>query len=241
MIVERAGVPVILDAGVGTASDAALAMELGCDAVLCASAISRAHDPEAMARAIRARRAGRAPGPRRGPDPAAPLRAGVHPEEGMPDLTAPARRGPAVSVEARDRRLGGRMVGPRGRRLRRRLRGGHPVRGPAHRRAAGGSGGAGGHALRLWSGVPRRAAGADRRAPARRALRRRPGQAAGHPPRAAGGPAGHQPVRRRALHLLLRAAATSGCCACAPSTTSTTPPPSWASCPPAERWARRRC
>ncbi len=43
----------ILDAGVGTASDAALAMELGCDAVLCASAISRAHDPVAMARAIR--------------------------------------------------------------------------------------------------------------------------------------------------------------------------------------------
>ena len=36
LIVERAGVPVILDAGVGTASDAALAMELGCDGVLCA-------------------------------------------------------------------------------------------------------------------------------------------------------------------------------------------------------------
>jgi thiazole synthase len=53
IIVEHAAVPVILDAGVGTASDAALAMELGCDAVLCASAISRAHDPVAMARAIR--------------------------------------------------------------------------------------------------------------------------------------------------------------------------------------------
>jgi thiazole synthase len=53
IIVERAGVPVILDAGVGTASDAALAMELGCDAVLCASAISRSHDPVAMARAVR--------------------------------------------------------------------------------------------------------------------------------------------------------------------------------------------
>jgi thiazole synthase len=52
IIVERAGVPVVLDAGVGTASDAALALELGCDAVLCASAISRAHDPEAMASAI---------------------------------------------------------------------------------------------------------------------------------------------------------------------------------------------
>ena len=53
LIRERAGVPVVLDAGVGTASDAALAMELGCDAVLCASAISRAEDPTTMARAIR--------------------------------------------------------------------------------------------------------------------------------------------------------------------------------------------
>jgi thiazole synthase len=69
LIRERADVPVILDAGVGTASDAALAMELGYDAVLCASAISRAEDPVAMARAIRlgveggrlAYRAGRIP------------------------------------------------------------------------------------------------------------------------------------------------------------------------------------
>jgi thiazole synthase len=69
LIVEAAGVPVILDAGVGTASDAALAIELGCDAVLCASAISRATDPVAMAQAIRhavvagalARGAGRIP------------------------------------------------------------------------------------------------------------------------------------------------------------------------------------
>jgi thiazole synthase len=54
IIRERTRLPVVLDAGVGTASDAALAMELGCDAVLCASAISRAHDPVAMARAMRA-------------------------------------------------------------------------------------------------------------------------------------------------------------------------------------------
>jgi thiazole synthase len=53
LIRERTQVPVILDAGVGTASDAALAMELGYDGVLCASAISRADDPVAMARAIR--------------------------------------------------------------------------------------------------------------------------------------------------------------------------------------------
>ena len=81
---ERIDVPLILDAGVGTASDAALAMELGCDAVLCASAIARAQDPVAMARAIRAgveggrlaRLAGRIPGactPRlRPPTPASP-------------------------------------------------------------------------------------------------------------------------------------------------------------------------
>lgn len=46
-------VPVILDAGVGTASDAALAMELGCDAVLAATAITRAEDPVTMATAMR--------------------------------------------------------------------------------------------------------------------------------------------------------------------------------------------
>src|SRR5277367_2249968 len=51
MIVEHARVPVILDAGLGTASDAAFAMELGCDAVLVASAVTRAQDPPQMARA----------------------------------------------------------------------------------------------------------------------------------------------------------------------------------------------
>src|SRR3954468_4888025 len=54
LIVEAARVPVILDAGIGTASDAALAMELGCEGVLLASAVSRAEDPVAMARAMRA-------------------------------------------------------------------------------------------------------------------------------------------------------------------------------------------
>jgi len=53
IIVEQAGVPVICDAGVGTASDAAIAMELGCDGVLMASAIARAEDPVKMARAMR--------------------------------------------------------------------------------------------------------------------------------------------------------------------------------------------
>lgn len=86
IIVEAASVPVILDAGIGTASDAALAMELGCDGVMLASAVSRAADPELMARAMRsaveggyaARRAGRIP--RR-------LHAQAStPDEGLPEL-----------------------------------------------------------------------------------------------------------------------------------------------------------
>jgi thiazole synthase len=86
LIVEGAGVPVVLDAGVGTASDAALALELGADAVLCASAISRAKDPVAMARAVRlaveagrlARGAGRIP--RRS------FAVASTPDEGRPEL-----------------------------------------------------------------------------------------------------------------------------------------------------------
>jgi thiazole synthase len=69
IIVESASVPVVLDAGIGTASDATIAMELGCDGVLLASAVTRAHDPAAMAEAMLkaieagrlARKAGRIP------------------------------------------------------------------------------------------------------------------------------------------------------------------------------------
>ncbi|HEX3692897.1 MAG TPA: thiazole synthase [Solirubrobacteraceae bacterium] len=69
LIREAVSVPVVLDAGIGTASDATLAMELGCDAVMVASAVSRAQDPLAMAAAMRcaveagllARGAGRIP------------------------------------------------------------------------------------------------------------------------------------------------------------------------------------
>ena len=53
IIREMVQVPVILDAGIGTASDAALAMELGCDGVLLASSVTRARQPERMARAMR--------------------------------------------------------------------------------------------------------------------------------------------------------------------------------------------
>jgi thiazole synthase len=86
LIREAVNVPVVLDAGIGTASDAALAMELGCDAVLAASAIARAQDPVRMARAIRAaveagrlaRTAGRIP--RR------LYATASSPEQGMPEL-----------------------------------------------------------------------------------------------------------------------------------------------------------
>ncbi len=87
IIVENAGVPVILDAGVGTASDAALAMEVGCDAVMAASSIFGAQDPRAMAGALRAGveagRAARLAGriPRR-----THARAST-PEQGLPELS----------------------------------------------------------------------------------------------------------------------------------------------------------
>jgi thiazole synthase len=86
IVVERASVPVILDAGIGTASDAALAMELGCDGVLLSSSVAGAKDPERMALAMRqaveageaARRAGRI---------ARRLHAQAStPEEGVPEL-----------------------------------------------------------------------------------------------------------------------------------------------------------
>jgi thiazole synthase len=53
LIVEQAGVPVLVDAGVGTASDATIAMELGCDAVLMNTAIAQARDPILMASAMK--------------------------------------------------------------------------------------------------------------------------------------------------------------------------------------------
>jgi thiazole synthase len=80
MIIEEAKVPVIVDAGVGTASDAAVAMELGCDAVLMNTAIAEAKDPVMMAAAMRhaveagrlAYLAGRMP-KKRYADPSSPL------------------------------------------------------------------------------------------------------------------------------------------------------------------------
>jgi thiazole synthase len=80
LIVEGAAVPVLVDAGVGTASDAAVAMELGCDGVLMNTAIAEAKDPVLMARAMKAAvEAGRLAylagrmGKRRYADPSSPL------------------------------------------------------------------------------------------------------------------------------------------------------------------------
>ncbi|MEX0705266.1 MAG: thiazole synthase [Nitriliruptoraceae bacterium] len=98
IIREQVKVPVILDAGIGTASDAAIAMELGCDATLLASAVTRARDPEAMATAMRlaveagwlARRAGRIP--RRLYAEASTT------DEGRPDLFGPDEPGTSTGA-----------------------------------------------------------------------------------------------------------------------------------------------
>jgi thiazole synthase ThiGH ThiG subunit len=85
LIVEGAGVPVLVDAGVGTASDAAVAMELGCDGVLMNTAIAEAKDPVMMARSMRFGGRERPPGLSRRPYGPAPLRRPVEPA-GRPDL-----------------------------------------------------------------------------------------------------------------------------------------------------------
>ncbi len=114
LLVESVGVPVVLDAGLGTASDAALAMELGCDAVLVASAINRADDPAAMATAIRlaveagylARRAGRIP--QRWHALASSPMSGIGRSEASP-AAYPTRSGPG----ARDRSRASTPLSPR--------------------------------------------------------------------------------------------------------------------------------
>jgi thiazole synthase len=93
LIREAVDVPVVLDAGIGTASDAALAMELGCDAVMAASAITRAQDPVRMARAMRsAVQAGRL-AHSAGRIPRRTYATASTPEEGLPDLSPGGRAG----------------------------------------------------------------------------------------------------------------------------------------------------
>ncbi len=207
LIVERAGVPVILDAGVGTASDAALAMELGCDAVLCASAISRAHDPVAMARAIRlaveagrlARGAGRIP--RRHY-----ARAST-PEAGLPDLDAQLGASAPMTV---DELIDGWQAAWSSREptaFAEVCAAGIQYEDPLTEQPLAGLDALVGHAQRLWAGFPdvrvertgeRLSGGGFVAAPCK---------ILGTHRRAAGGPAGHGSVPGRALRLLLRAPA----------------------------------
>jgi len=106
IILEQATVPVILDAGVGTASDAAIAMELGCDGVLLASAVTRAQEPALMAEAMRkAVEAGRLAF-RAGRIPRRLYAEASTPFEGLPDLSAP----PAATAGDGG---GGAAAGPR--------------------------------------------------------------------------------------------------------------------------------
>ena len=86
LIREAVEVPVVLDAGIGTASDAALAMELGCDAVLAASAIARAQDPVRMARAMRAAVEGGRLARTAGRIPRRLHATASSPDQGMPEL-----------------------------------------------------------------------------------------------------------------------------------------------------------
>ena len=229
IMVERAGVPVILDAGVGTASDAALAMELGCDAVLCASAISRAHDPVAMARAIRlaveagvlARGAGRIPR-RRYAEASTPERGPCR------CSTAPAatRDEPADRRRA-DRRLGGGLVG-QGRRPPSRAVCSRDIHyeDPLTAEPLEGLDELGRHADRLWAAFPDARLERTGERLTNEPLRRRAVQAAGHPPGAARGPARRPTGSSSSTASSTASSSATACCACAPSSTSTTPPPS---------------
>ena len=86
LILEAVSVPVIVDAGVGTASDAAIAMELGCDGVLMNTAIAGAKDPVAMATRDEARGGGGT----------ARVQGGAHRQEALRHRVLPDRGRPRV-------------------------------------------------------------------------------------------------------------------------------------------------
>ena len=239
LIVERAGVPVILDAGVGTASDAALAMELGCDGVLCASAIARAQDPVAMAHAIRAAVEAGPPGPRRRAHPAPPARRGLLAggRAGRPhaagrvidDARSTAGRPPGRAATARRSRRSARPTSTTRTRC-------AASRSRAPTRSAD-------HAARLWAAFP------DARIE-RTGERLTDGRFVAAPCKLLGthrgeleGLRAHRALRRRARSSSTASSTptASGCGACARSSTPTTPRSSSACCPRAARWASARC
>ncbi len=114
LIAARASVPVVLDAGIGTASEAALAMELGCDAVLLASAVTRAQDPAMMAAAMSsavtagylANRAGRIP-KRKHALASSPMDGRATPSYGDEQLTAREKLGGGDFLPADPSQMGG--------------------------------------------------------------------------------------------------------------------------------------
>jgi len=95
LVIDRVDVPVLVDAGVGTASDAAIAMELGCDGVLMNTAIAAAKDPVRMARAMRiaveagreAFLAGRMPKKLYSAAPSSPPEGTIAPQEPQPGIS----------------------------------------------------------------------------------------------------------------------------------------------------------
>ena len=95
LICSRSPVPVVLDAGIGTASDAALAMELGCDAVMVNTAIAKSRDPRSMAAGMRAAVEGGRLCPARRAHPEAAFRRAVEPAAGSRRLLSQIRVGRA--------------------------------------------------------------------------------------------------------------------------------------------------
>ena len=115
IIVERAEVPVILDAGVGTASDAALAMELGCDAVMAASVDLRRRGPAGDGGGPAPGRRGRPRRPPRRPHPAPPPRRGLDPRAGPARALLSSAAGEAEEPATTSATWGQRAAGRRGR------------------------------------------------------------------------------------------------------------------------------
>ena len=237
LICERAGVPVVLDAGVGTASDAALAMELGCVAVLCASAISRARTRSRWPARSRRRRAGglgrAAPGGSRG---------------GCTRARRARSRACRTSDEldlARARRRAGRRRG----------RGATRARScdlcapdlhyedPLTRTPLFGARERSAHAQRLWGAFPDVAMERDRRArsPTAAGWRCRCGCAGRNTGPLDGLPASHRELTVHAVFWCELELAASGCGACAPSSTRTPPPSSWGCCRGRGRCAAAPC
>ena len=189
IILETVEVPVIVDAGVGTASDAAIAMELGCTAVLMNTGIAGAKDPVRMAQRDAARGRGRPARLRVGPHAAPAVRLGVEPARRNGELLS--ARGRAILCLVIDRGAaagGGAGAGGGGGARRRRLDPGARARARRRRAArAGRRGGRGRARGRGRPSDPRAGEPARRRGAGGRRRRRPPGRRRAGPRRGARG------------------------------------------------------